>query len=912
MIFRLRTCAALVAGALAASVAGAAMLAIDASAPNPAPLKAALRLGSATAPNGDTLGANARYLTRNGAPWLPVMGEFHYSRTPAAQWEAELRKMKAAGIDIVASYVMWNHHEEVEGKFDWTGNRDLRRFVQLAAKAGLDVVVRVGPWAHAEVRYGGIPDWVVNAMPTRANDPQYMVFVERLYRQIGQQIKGQLWKDGGRVIGVQLENEYNLDGPGKGAAHIAALKKLALKAGMDVPYYTVTGWDGTIYPTGEVTPVFGGYPDEPWGVSTKELPPKETYAFRFDTRVSGDLGAQTAAHAPGTAETDKDVTPFLGAEYGAGLPFMYRRRTVVSADDIASMLPVQLGSGVNLMGYYMFHGGRNPLGLGGTGMEESTLSGGYNDTTMISYDFQAPLGPDGQQRKVLEKLRPFHLFLHDFGARLAPMTVRKPEVSPSKPDDLSTARFAVRSEGDRGFLFVNNHVRQYPMAAQKDTQFAVKLQGQSVTLPSKPVDIADGAYFIWPLNLDLDGTNLRYATAQPLTLLDQSKAGVVAVFAASAGVPVELSFDANARVSLGGAAGAAGAQIVTAGGHTLVTGVQPGAGAAVTVQRDGKRPLTIVVLTPEQSQQLSVVQLAGQRRLLLSADQTYVDGNALQMRSVGDSKFRFAVYPALSAAPKATTTAAAWAGAASRASAAAHPSAAVSPSSASPSAAVSPSSASSSAAASPVAAAPRAAGVAPASASARVAAQAAVPSNAGANAAGDAPAATVAVRAAGNDGIFQVFEASLPASEVKASITPTRAAQEAAAIVIGGTAKAAIQPLPENFKAAGAWQISIPRDQLKGLDDALLQIDFVGDIGRLYSGTRLLDDWYYSGYQWQIGLRQQAALLDQPLTVSVLPLRADAPIYLPKEARPDFGGARQIATVRGVSVIPVYQLRITP
>jgi beta-galactosidase len=851
---RRRRCALLIAAVLAVAGATAAdTLSIDASAPTQAPLQAALRLGSAVAPNGDTLGANARYLTRNGAPWLPVMGEFHYSRTPASQWEAELRKMKAAGIDIVASYVMWNHHEEVAGKFDWSGNRDLHRFVQLAGKAGLDVVVRVGPWAHAEVRYGGIPDWVVNSMPTRSNDPQYMALIEKLYSEIGQQIKGQLWKDGGRVIGIQLENEYNIDGPGKGAAHIAALKKLALKAGMDVPYYTVTGWDGTIYPGGEVTPVFGGYPDEPWGVSTTELPPKETYAFRFDTRVSGDLGAQTAAHAPGTAETDKEVTPFLGAEYGAGLPFMYRRRTVVSPDDIASMLPVQLGSGVNLMGYYMFHGGRNPLSLGGSGMEESTLSGGYNDTTMISYDFQAPLGPDGQQRKVLEKLRPFHLFVHDFGSRLAPMTVRKPDASPATPDDLKTARFAVRSEGDRGFLFVNNHVRQYPMAAQKATQFAVKLPGQSITLPGKPVDIADGAYFIWPLNLDLDGTNLHYATAQPLSLLDQGKAGVVAVFAATAGVPVELSFNADARVAATG-----GAKVAAADGHTLVTGVQPGAGAAATVQRDGKRPLTIVVLTPEQSQQLSVVQLGGQRRLLLSAEQAYADGNALQLRSVGDSKFRFAVYPALSSQPKASTTGAAWT-------------------------------------------------TQPGAKVAKVA-----KANAGANAAGDAPTATVALRQAGNDGIFQVFEATLPAHEVKASVTPTRAAQEAAPIVIGGSAKAAIQPLPESFKAAGAWQINVPREQLKGLDDALLQIDFVGDIGRLYSGTRMLDDWYYSGYQWQFGLRQQAALLDQPLTVSILPLRADAPIYLPKEARPDFGGAKQMATVRSVTVIPVYQLRITP
>ena len=53
----------------------------------------------------------------------------------------------------------------------------------------------------------------------------------------------------------------------------------------------------------------------------------------------------------GTAETDKDLVPFLGAEYGAGLPAMYRRRTLVSPDDIAAMLPVQLGSGVNLLGY---------------------------------------------------------------------------------------------------------------------------------------------------------------------------------------------------------------------------------------------------------------------------------------------------------------------------------------------------------------------------------------------------------------------------------------------------------------------------------------------------------------------------------------------------------------------------------
>lgn len=782
---------------VSAAVHAETLLHVDASAPAKAPLQDQLRMGSSVSPSGERLGVNSQYLTRNGKPWMPVMGEFHYSRTPADEWDAELRKMKAAGIDIVATYVMWNHHEEKEGQFDWKGKRDLRRFVQLASKAGLDVVVRVGPWVHAEVRYGGIPDWVVNAMPTRRDDPQYLKYVERLYAQIGHQLKGLLWKDGGRVVGVQIENEYNLNGKDEGAGHILTLKRLALKAGMDVPLYTVTGWDQTVYPSGEVTPVFGGYPDEPWATSKKELPPKETYAFRFDSRVSGDLGAQTKASTRGTAETDIDKTPFLGAEYGAGLPFMYRRRTVVSPDDIAAMLPVQLGSGVNLVGYYMFHGGRNPMGV--TAQEESSLSGGYNDTPMISYDFQAPLGPDGQQRAVLTYLRPFHLFMRDFGERLAPMTVRKPDVTPADMTDLSVARLSVRSKDDSAFLFVSNHVRQYPMPVQKQVRYSVKLPKETVVFPSKPIDVADGSYFVWPVNMDLDGTRLSYATAQPLVRLDSGKAGVVYVFAAAAGIPVEFAFDAAAQVA------APGARTSQSNGKTVVEGIAPGTGVAMTIKQ--ARPVTILVLTPEQARQLTVGQLAGQRRLVLSAQQTWFNDGALELRSDGNPAFRYAVYPALS---KGTA-----------------------------------------------------------------------------------------------DGVFQVFGKTLPARSVKATITPVREARAMRATMIGGLANAAIQPVPESFGAAAAWRIDVPQ----GEKDALIDLDFVGDIGRLFSGTRMLDDWYYSGYGWQYALKHRGTA---PLSLSVLPLRADAPIYLPREDRPDFGGKPQVAELRGVRVTPIYRLSVRP
>jgi hypothetical protein len=805
--------AVLLACAGPAAAGAEQLLTVDATATAPAPRTGTIKLGTAKAPGGHALGINNQYLTRDGQPWLPVMGEFHYSRSPAASWDAELAKMKSAGIDVVATYIIWNHHEAHEGQFDWAGSRDLRRFVQLAHKHGLDVVVRIGPWSHAEVRYGGFPDWVVDAMPTRGNDPTYLHYVERFYREIGRQLDGLLYKQGGPVIGAQIENEYNLAGPGHGAEHIRTLKGLAVKAGIDVPYYPVTGWDQTLYPSGEVTPVFGGYPDEPWATSTKELPPKETYAFRFGTRVSGDLGAQTRASQQGTAETDVDSTPFLGAEYGAGLPAMYRRRTLVSSDDIAAMLPVQLGSGVNLMGYYMFHGGRNPVG--GTTLEESTKSGGYNDVPAINYDFNAPLGPDGQQRPVLAALRPFHWFLHDFGARLAPMTVRRPDVVPKDPADLDTPRWSVRSRGDAAFLFYNGHVRQYPTPARTQVRFAVKLPGGTVTLPRKPVDLPAEAYFAWPVNFDMDGLKLTYATAQPLARLDDA----TWVFAAQDGVPVEFAFGGQAR----GCVHAPRANVDDAAGAVVVDGIEPGLDTAFTVGCEGKAPQSVLVLSQAQARQAVLGTFQGRRRLVLSDAQAYVDDGRLVLRSAGEPHVRAAVYP-----PLPTT-----------------------------------------------------------------------------------PPASAVVKWDGRDGLFQVLEATLPAHDVPVTVTPLRAAQAARPIRIGGNAKAAVQPDPEAFGASAAWQLDVAAaNRTKNVDSLLLDVDFTGDVARLFDGTRMVDDWYYNGQRWQFDLGNLPSKRQGPLTLTVLPLRADAPIYLPREHRPEFGGKPQLAELKAVKVVPVYRVEI--
>src|ERR1019366_687306 len=175
---------------------------VAAAQPKPLPFPAGGR-----SPDGHTLSINDRYLLRDGEPWFPVMGEFHYSRYPESQWEKEILKMKAGGIQIVSTYIFWIHHEEIEGQFDWSGQRNLRRFVELCGKHGLYVWIRVGPWDHGEVRNGGLPDWLIQKTATRENNPVYLDHVQRFYGEISGQVQGLFWKNGGPIIGVQLENE---------------------------------------------------------------------------------------------------------------------------------------------------------------------------------------------------------------------------------------------------------------------------------------------------------------------------------------------------------------------------------------------------------------------------------------------------------------------------------------------------------------------------------------------------------------------------------------------------------------------------------------------------------------------------------------------------------------------------------
>ena len=222
---------------------------IDIRGVQPAPLHALGPDFFGASPDGVTLTFNNYYLERDGKPFLAVSGECHYSRLDPSRWEDAIVKMRMGGVDIVATYVFWNHIEETEGTFDFTGRRDLHRFVALCQRHGLYVILRIGPFCHGEIRNGGLPDWLYGKpFEVRSLSEGFLACVRKLYAQIAQQVRGLFFRDGGPIIGIQLDNEYmhssapweittGISGewvnPGRdGEAYILALRTIALECGL--------------------------------------------------------------------------------------------------------------------------------------------------------------------------------------------------------------------------------------------------------------------------------------------------------------------------------------------------------------------------------------------------------------------------------------------------------------------------------------------------------------------------------------------------------------------------------------------------------------------------------------------------------------------------------------------------------
>ena len=464
-------------------------------------------------PKGEEINVTSRYFTRNGKPWIGVMGEFHFSRYSRENWHRELAKMKAGGITIVSTYLFWIYHEEIEGKMDFGGDNDIRAFIEECKDVGLDVVIRIGPWAHGECRNGGFPDWLLKKdYKLRDNNEEYLAIVKKWYQSIYNEVKGLFYKDGGNIIAVQIENEF-VDN----AEHLAKLKEIAVECGFIAPIYTVTGWNsasGAKIPVDEVVPVFGGYCEAPWENHMNRLSPSPHYFFnrmRNDSAIGTDLIAKTKSDG---WQLPYERYPFATCELGGGIEVTHHRRPIIKPMDIYAVSLVKLGDGNNLVGYYMYHGGTNKIGELST-FNETKATGYPNDYPILSYDFQAPLSEYGEVREQYGLLNMLHMFVNDFGEEFAPM-IAVDSGNTVAADDTNSLRYGMRTDGKRGFVFVNHYQRLTELA---DIENAV-ISAENVEFP--PIDVKGEVSFFMPFNMKMGDSVLEYATAQPLCKCDDT------------------------------------------------------------------------------------------------------------------------------------------------------------------------------------------------------------------------------------------------------------------------------------------------------------------------------------------------------------------------------------------------------
>ncbi|WP_327580913.1 beta-galactosidase [Nonomuraea sp. NBC_00507] len=808
----------------------------------------------------DAITVDSRTLRRGGRPWFPVMGEFHFARYPAAEWREELLKVRAGGVTAVAAYVFWNLHEERRGHYDWRGDRDLRRWVTTCAEAGLDVVVRVGPWGHGESRNGGFPDWLLAEDCTpRTDDPRYLALVRPFFAQIGLQVRGLTRRDGGPIVGVQLENEL-YDQPG----HLLTLKRLAQEAGIDAPLWTATGWGHAQLPPGEVIPLFGGYAEAAWDTPHDGWPRQSRAHYFFGPgRDDDSIGADLRGDGPsGTDESHLARYPFATCELGGGMYTSYHRRPIVAAADVAALSLVKLGSGSVWQGYYMFHGGSQKIGELST-LQESHATGYPNDCPMINYDFQAPLGEYGQFRESYVRLRLQHLWLASDGADLAPMTLTMPPDAPADTADRDSLRWCVRSDGRSGFLFVNNHQPVETLPAHENVQFAVCLGGRDLVVPRRPVTVPPGAYFVWPLARPVGAATLLTASAQPVCTLD----GPVLVLAQVAGIPVELAFDASTVAAIDGPGldhrGGARATVTRDGPDVVVSGLRPGPGCLLRVTAADGSVAHVLVLDEESALTATRAQAWGADRLLLSRRPAVIDYQRLVLYGGEGTS------PAPRDGGHGSDGGRPLDG--GRASGGGHGS-----------------------------------GGRHGSLGGRESGRHA----------GDRLRVFPALTAADDsphvatDGVFSVIEAlATDAEPIAAVAEQVAAAGPPRRTVIDAKSGRASAPADADFDAAAVYRVTVPAVLLDGDDEVLLRLDWSGDVGRASIGGRLVADQFWHGAPWEIGLRRfRRELLEHgDVELRLLPFPEDAPVYVSPQVR----SAKGTLELRSATFVPVPRTTLT-
>ncbi|XP_037526905.1 beta-galactosidase isoform X1 [Rhipicephalus sanguineus] len=314
--------------------------------------------------------ANNQFL-KDGQPFRYISGSLHYFRVPKAYWQDRMEKMRLAGLNALQTYVEWSGHEPEPGKFNFEGDYDLKAFLDTAKKVGLLVIFRPGPYICAERDNGGLPYWLLRLNPNmkyRSSDPSYLSRVDKFFGVLLPMIEPYLYKNGGPIITVQVENEYgqytNCDK--QYMRHLVNITQSYL--GQDVVLFRTDAPGDAAYRCDSVEG------------------PLVTADFGANVNVDAMFAAVRRAMKQG---------PLVVTEYYPGwLDHWGQRHAKVDQKLVMKTFEkiLQRNASVN---FYMFHGGTN-FGF---------MNGANPPAQPTSYDYGAPLTEAGDPNDTYFKIR---------------------------------------------------------------------------------------------------------------------------------------------------------------------------------------------------------------------------------------------------------------------------------------------------------------------------------------------------------------------------------------------------------------------------------------------------------------------------------------------------------------------------
>lgn len=296
----------------------------------------------------------------DGKPYTIISGAIHYFRTVPEYWYDRLLKLKACGFNTVETYTCWNLHERKEGEFDFSGMLDIERFISIAEELDLNVIIRPGPYICAEWEFGGLPSWLLKYpnIALRCDDPLYLEKVTPFYKQLFDRIRPHLCTNGGKVIMMQVENEYGSYGDDK--TYLRKVAQLYRDNGIDCLLFTS---DGTL-----LSMLGGG-----------TLP---------ELLAVGNFGGDVKQKLQKLHDFKPNQPLMCGEFWGGWFNHWYGENHPRKSQVIADMIDefFEVNSSFNL---YMFHGGTN------FGFTNGANHDGMYCPTITSYDYGAPLTEAG-------------------------------------------------------------------------------------------------------------------------------------------------------------------------------------------------------------------------------------------------------------------------------------------------------------------------------------------------------------------------------------------------------------------------------------------------------------------------------------------------------------------------------------